>query len=438
MSTLPSGWRRSNIRRVATMKTGHTPSRGVPAYWEDVTIPWFTLADVWQLRDGRQEYLGDTANKISRLGLKNSAAELLPAGTVVLSRTASVGFSGIMPEPMATSQDFWNWICGPDLLPRYLNYQFKSMGSELRALNMGSTHQTIYQKDAASLQILVPPVEEQRAIADFLDRETTQIDALVAKQEEFIVLLRERRMSIRDRVLAAGVHSTNVERSTESPWLPSVPKEWRVVPTRRVLSHGPSNGVSPEAGSVGDLRSLSLSAVRDGRVKTAGSSTKFVDRSSVKDIDALRLRPNDILIVRGNGNPQFVGRAGLAGAEFNDEEYIYPDLLIRVRMNKLMLPRFFVHAFDGRVSRMQIESRARTAVGTFKISAADVRSIVLPLPSLREQQEIASYLDEQMEGVDALIAKAQEHIALAKERRAALITAAVTGQFDVRTAQKVG
>lgn len=85
--TLPSGWRRGNIRRFATMKTGHTPSRSVPEYWRNASIPWFTLADVWQLRDGQRVYLGETTNKISELGLANSAAELLPPGTVVLSRT---------------------------------------------------------------------------------------------------------------------------------------------------------------------------------------------------------------------------------------------------------------------------------------------------------------------------------------------------------------
>ena len=112
---VPQHWAVANIRKVATMKTGHTPSRSKPEYWVDCTIPWFTLADVWQLREGRRTYLGDTTNLISEVGLANSAAELLPAGTVVLSRTASVGFSGIMPVEMATSQDFWNWIPGDRL-----------------------------------------------------------------------------------------------------------------------------------------------------------------------------------------------------------------------------------------------------------------------------------------------------------------------------------
>jgi type I restriction enzyme S subunit len=117
---VPCHWDVVNIRRIALMKTGHTPSRSVVEYWEDTTIPWFTLADVWQLRDGLRTYLGETTESISELGLANSAAELLPAGTVVLSRTASVGFTGIMPAPMATSQDYWNWVCGPQILPEYL------------------------------------------------------------------------------------------------------------------------------------------------------------------------------------------------------------------------------------------------------------------------------------------------------------------------------
>lgn len=123
---IPAHWQNGNIRRFATMKTGHTPSRSVPEYWDDCTIPWFTLSDVWQLRDGTRVYIESTSEKISALGLANSAAELLPAGTVIFSRTASIGFSGIMPQPMATTQDFWNWICGPKLVSEFLLFTFRS------------------------------------------------------------------------------------------------------------------------------------------------------------------------------------------------------------------------------------------------------------------------------------------------------------------------
>ncbi|MCS0499197.1 restriction endonuclease subunit S [Protaetiibacter mangrovi] len=193
---VPASWDVVNIRRVAEMKTGHTPSRTVDAYWENTTIPWFTLADVWQLRDGTRTYLGETANSISELGLANSAAELLPAGTVVLSRTASVGFTGIMPTPMATSQDFWNWVCSPALLPDYLVYVFRAMHDHFRSLMIGSTHKTIYQPVAAAIRIPLPPTDEQRRIVAQLDEQTAKIDTLIAKAERFIVLAKERRAAL--------------------------------------------------------------------------------------------------------------------------------------------------------------------------------------------------------------------------------------------------
>jgi len=193
---VPDHWEVVNIRRAALMKTGHTPSRSVAAYWENTTIPWFTLADVWQLRDGTRTYLGETSSCISELGLANSAAELLPAGTVVFSRTASVGFSGIMPIPMATSQDFWSWICGPQLLPEYLMYLFRAMKDHFASLMMGSTHKTIYQADAAAIRIPLPPLAEQKEIVTEISSKAGAFDNLTDKAGEVIATLREYRSAL--------------------------------------------------------------------------------------------------------------------------------------------------------------------------------------------------------------------------------------------------
>ena len=196
LGEVPEHWLVGNIRHFAWMRTGHTPSRSKPEYWEDCEIPWFTLADVWQLRDGHRKYFGETAAKISQLGLNNSAAELLPAGTVCFSRTASVGFSGIMPKPMATSQDFWNWIPKSGLNSDYLLYLFRTMRPEFNRLTMGSTHKTIYQADAAGLHVCVPTQKEQANISAYLDRAISSIDALVDDAEDAITLLQERRTAL--------------------------------------------------------------------------------------------------------------------------------------------------------------------------------------------------------------------------------------------------
>ena len=193
---IPTHWSAGNIRRFAKMKTGHTPSRSHPEYWDDCTIPWFTLTDVWQLRDGTRWYLGETNEKISAIGLANSAAELLPAGTVVFSRTASVGYSGIMPHPMATTQDFWNWVCEPDLAPEYLLLLFRSMTHKFEEITNGSTHKTIYQGIAASLCVCLPPIEEQRKIVSVTLEGCARIDVLAKKVRRSVHLLSEYRTAL--------------------------------------------------------------------------------------------------------------------------------------------------------------------------------------------------------------------------------------------------
>ena len=196
LGEIPAHWEVKKTKFAAVLRSGHTPSRQNPDYWKNCTIPWFGLADVWQIRDGQVEYVDVTAEKISEIGLANSSARLLPKGTVILSRTASVGFSAILGVDMATTQDFVNWVCGPSLQPEYLLYVFRGMGQEFRRLTMGSTHQTIYMPDVGEFSTPVPPLAEQRQIVDLIRKELTEIDALVAKIHRAIDHLHEYRTAL--------------------------------------------------------------------------------------------------------------------------------------------------------------------------------------------------------------------------------------------------
>lgn len=390
------------------MKTGHTPSRSVPEYWENADIPWFTLADVWQLRDGKQVYLGETAHRISRLGLNNSAAELLPAGTVVLSRTASVGFSGIMPIAMATSQDFWNWVCGPDLLPSYLTYQFKTMMPVFRALNMGSTHQTIYRKDAAGLQILVPPIAEQRAIVDYLDRETTKIDTLIAKQRLLIDTVRERRSAIVRRSLMPG-----------DGWRHERVKHFATTTLGKMLDAGR------------ELRDGDLlgSYVRAADV-LEGGTVNLTNLNqmpfSVDELAKFDLRRDDILLIEGGAT---VGRPGFMTADAPG--IAFQKTVNRLRLGAGMDPRFVYWSMLS-LYETDYYSRYFGSVSFVHLTGEKLRELPIAHPPLNEQRRIASYLDEQTAKIDGLIAKTARFIELAQERRTALIAAAVTGQIYMR------
>jgi type I restriction enzyme S subunit len=196
LGEIPVHWEVNRTKFAARLRSGHTPSRQHPEYWQDCTIPWFGLADVWQIRDGQIEYVYETAEKISELGLANSAARLLPKGTVILSRTASVGFAAILGVDMATTQDFVNWVCGPTLRPEFLLYVFRSMAHEFRRLTMGSTHQTIYMPDVGGFSTPILPVPEQDRIVAVIRKETARIDTLVTKVRDAIDRLKELRTAL--------------------------------------------------------------------------------------------------------------------------------------------------------------------------------------------------------------------------------------------------
>lgn len=197
LESVPATWQEVRLGLLARMGSGHTPSRSHPEWWTNCHIPWITTGEVKQVRDDRVEDLYETREKISELGLANSAAELHPKGTVFLCRTASAGYSGVMGLDMATSQDFVTWTCGPRLLPHFLLWCLRAMRPDLLGrLAMGSTHKTIYVPDLQMLRIPLPPLDEQEKIVHTIRRQNARIDSLtdrVRRQEE---LLRERRQAL--------------------------------------------------------------------------------------------------------------------------------------------------------------------------------------------------------------------------------------------------
>jgi type I restriction enzyme S subunit len=149
-----------------------------------------TLNEVGYLKD--HDYIFDPTNYINELGLANSSAHVLPAGTVILSRDATIGRAGILGRPMATSQHFVNWICCDDLVPKYLLAVFKGpMQQEFGRLTMGATLRTIGMPDVNGFQIPLPPHLEQEAIVQYVEHQTGRLDSLVVKVKEQTNTLRE-------------------------------------------------------------------------------------------------------------------------------------------------------------------------------------------------------------------------------------------------------
>lgn len=160
----PEGWKWTQLTDVARLETGHTPSRNFPEYW-DGDVPWVGIRDA---TGNHGQTIHETNQYTTDLGIENSSARILPANTVCLSRTASVGYVIVMGRPMATSQDFVNWVCSDALDYRFLKYVLLAEKRSFLRFAHGTTHQTIYFPEVKAFHICLPPIEEQRAIASIL------------------------------------------------------------------------------------------------------------------------------------------------------------------------------------------------------------------------------------------------------------------------------
>lgn len=193
--TLPEGWARSAMVDVARMESGHTPSR-THAEWWDGDIPWIGIADA---RENHGAVIHDTLQHTNDEGLANSAARILPEGTVCVSRTASVGYVVVLGRPMATSQDFVNWVCTEALDPNWVRVVFLGDRDALIRFGKGSVHKTIYFPELLSLHIGVPPLAEQHRIVAEVDRRLSVLDTLNATLDANLARCQRLRQSILKR-----------------------------------------------------------------------------------------------------------------------------------------------------------------------------------------------------------------------------------------------
>lgn len=293
----------------------------------------------------------------------------------------------------------------------------------------GSTRDTINITPFGNLPIALPPLPEQTAIAAFLDRETGKIDALVAEQRRLLELLKEKRQAVISHAVTRGLNPKAPLKDSGIDWLGQVPEHWEVKKLFHLLSEPPKNGVSPDVSADGSIPTFSIAAVRNGIVDIE-NHLKYA-AIEIKAAAPYFVRLHDLLVLRGNGSKELVGTVGMVKSD-PPLHCIYPDILIRLRLNELANPLYFVAVLNCSAMRPQIENAAQTAAGIWKINGGSLQALRLPLPPLAEQTAIVAHLEQELAKLDTLTAEAQRAIDLLQERRTALISAAVTGQIDVR------
>lgn len=297
--------------------------------------------------------------------------------------------------------------------PRFLDYLLHSTPylQELtrRSKWMPPSQFDIGWEELRALPILDPPLETQRRIADYLDDETSRIDGLIAAKQRMIHL--------------AGLRMTaDLNSSLECAGD-------RRAPLRRFVT-SLTQGTSGQAGSTPagpeDWGILKLSAVKSGRFHEA--ENKVVGPSFPIDPE---LRPvvGDLLVTRSN-TPDYVGDTCAVRTETG--QVLLPDLIYRIRLDERLNVAFASMALRTTSARLQLSSTARgTSQSMVKLRGEDILNVLVPVPSAADQQSIVASHDLVIAEVEALTGTLSHQISLLKERRQALITAAVTGGIEV-------
>lgn len=390
--------------------------------------PRSTDATVTAFRDGQVTLRSNRRSDGFTESVKEIGYQGVRQGEVVIhSMDAFAGAIGVSDSDGKMSPVVHIYTT-PNDNPEFIVHALRvaSQAGFIRALAKGIRERsTSFDRPVLKSMLLPrPPREDQDLIVEYLDRETQKIDELITEQRGLIESLRERRQSVITSAVTG--ENENEQTFTRSSWYPSIPKGWTLGRVKYYASRVTDGAhIAPDTdGGVHDF--VSTRDVKEGGIDFSGSlkTTKETYEYMVKT--GCRPMSGDVLFSKD-------GTVGETAVVRADRDFVVASSLVIVSPERERLNAdYLAYVFASKTGREQAMSMMRGA-GLPRLSVANLARLELPLPSRDEQQRIAGYLDEQTSRIDELISESEDLIALSQERRAALITAAVTGQIDVRT-----
>jgi len=367
---------------------------------------------------GRGELVGDPQEMTFATAPSRARRLVCPGDTVV--STVRTYLRAVWPVPvdcedLVVSTGFAVLRPGARMDARFFAWvsQSDSVIEEIVARSVGVSYPAINASDIGDLRILVPVLRRQRAIAEYLDRETARIDALIGAKRRMVGLLAER---LRRAVSETTCARLTVDSSSEPP------PGWRMIPLRRCLGAA-DYGIGDPSQSQGDYAVLGMTNITAGEV--LGPPGGFVSAID----ERLLLCPGDLLFNRTNSR-ELVGKVGLVRSV--DRPTTFASYLVRLRANQqLGIPEYLNYVLNSREVLGLARSIALPSIGQANLNPSRYSAIVLPIPPIDEQVRLASGLDGLAAHATAMKQTIDRQVDLLAERRQALITAAVTGQLAI-------
>jgi type I restriction enzyme S subunit len=274
----------------------------------------------------------------------------------------------------------------------------------------------------------MPPLDEQKAIASYLDKTLAVIDSAISTQESMIRLLKERRSATITQAVTKGLDNNVRFKKSGNAWLGHVPTHWQVKRLRHLVRFNASNVDKKTVEGESLVRLCNYTDVYYNERIVLGPEY-MVASASLEQIRKLCLRVGDVIITKDSEGPDDIGIPSLVCETAPDLVCGYHLALLRPIDHRL--GPFIARSIASRVSKAYFYVNAK-GVTRYALGYHAIADLPLVLPPLEEAQAISAYIDKRLSKLDSAIVSQERMIEVLKERRSAIITQAVTGQIDVR------
>lgn len=416
----------------------------VPKHWDKKRLKYAVdlINDKTDDSDGLQ-YIGLEQIESWTGRLIEPETPIVPDGTACRFEADDVLFGKLRPYLAKAYRAATRGVCtaealvlrSRDTIPNYLRYYLltRQYIEVVDGSTYGSKMPRANWQFIGALPCLLPPPDEQRVIAAFLDRKTREIDALIDKKRRLIELLHEKRAALISHAVTKGLNPDAPMKPSGVEWLGELPEHWEVKSLKFLAK---KNGRSftdgdwietPYVTYVG-IRLLQCGNVGTGLFEEQGF--RYISEETFAELNCTEVEANDVLICRMRSSPTILaGRACLA-PELGGRMITAVDNCI-LKVDDHIDPRFVVYQLTVGSYLDFIENVARGGTRD-RISRSMLGSIRVAVPPRQEQSKIADYLDERLRGVVEMLQQCESAMSLLTQYRQSLISAAVTGKIDVR------
>lgn len=430
LETIPAHWETSKLRYTFSFGKGLTITK---ENLRDTGTPCVSYGEVHSKYGFEIDPALHSLKCVDDEYLKTSRYALLEKGDIVFADTSEdIDGSGNFTQLVSDEQVFAGYhtiIARPHRREgsRYFAYLLdsKELRTQIRHTVKGVKVFSVTQAILRGVNIWLPPIEERNKIANFLDHETAKIDTLIEKQQQLIKLLKEKRQAVISHAVTKGLNPDAPMKDSGVEWLGKVPEHWKVGKIKNFAKiesgHTPSR--SKEEYWVNcNIPWVSLNDSKMLKVVDYIEDTAFKISELGMANSSAHLLPERAVIFTRDAS---IGLSAITTKPMAVSQHI----IAWVCNEEVLIPEFLLLVFYA----MEMEFERYTFGATLKTIGMDnIRSLKAVFPSKKEQQELIDWTYEKLNKISSSIEKADDLIILLNERRSALISAAVTGQIDVR------